>query len=575
MASSFPPGSPESVRAAGVATEFVAGLPQIDPCPSAGDEAVETDVGAVNPRGVDFPGGRGPEMLVVYETAFGPRTGTNPWGVEAMVGEGIVTHVGGNDSLIPSGGFVVSGHGRGKDWILKNLLPGDEVDLRGHRLIRRRTLRSRLWHAAYLTSLARQEMERSRANGAGKPAGEQLAGLDRDLQEARDSVEAGADDAASRVGAVLQSAERIYYGAHGTRSPEVRGVWVRLEPEGPAAPEAVIKTLASAHLNLVLPETVYYGRTIYPPAPDSPLDQWEEFRGTDPLQRLIDAAHGQGIQVHAWVHVFFVGFKDSPLVAEYPDWLARDRQGRAASVHEIGYYFFQPSDPEARALLLATLEDLVRRYELDGLQLDYIRYPNVPDDREGYDYSESTREQFAALTGRDPLDLSPGSTPDAWASWVEFRESAVTSFVREAHERMTAIRPGLQLSAAVFPSLEEARGHKMQNWQAWVDAGWLGFVSPMAYFTDAPPVEEATRTMRALLGPRFPIYTGVGPYLGLPPSMVVDQVEASREGDADGVIFFSHNTMNPQQYGALAAGVFQKPAAIPSSGTSADRDGKP
>lgn len=549
-------------RAAALAAEFVAPLASAPP--DAETETVSVEADSLNPGGREFPGGRGADQLVVYDPGFGPRTGTNPWGNEAVVRDGIVTHVGGNDSVIPRDGFVLSGHGRGKDWMLKHLLPGDEVSVTNRTVERRRTLRSHLWYGAYLTALARQ--------GA-KPDADALAQVDAALAAAREALLQRSDDDAgvpsnasaavrAQVVAALRAAERAYYGAHASRTPEARGVWVRLTPHGPASPERLVETLAAARMNLVLPETIYYGRTIYPAAPGSPLGQWKEFQGTDPLARLIEASHRRGIQVHAWCHIFFIGFEDSPLIALHPDWLAQDRAGRTASIHEPGYYYVQPSNPEARKFLMTALEDLVRRYDLDGLQLDYIRYPNVPVDAEGYDYSEATRRRFKSTAGTDPMALSPTETPEKWREWEGFREASVSSFVKDSRERLRKIRPGLQISAAVFPDLDEARGHKSQDWKAWVDAGWLDFVAPMAYFTDAPPVRDATRDMKALIASRIPIYTGVGPYMGLLPPMVIEQVEASREGGADGVIFFSHNEMNDQQYGALGAGVFRDPAAI-------------
>ncbi len=532
------------------ANAFVAELPSgptVTP-----EHHVQTDATARNPVGGEFPGSRGPDDLVIYTPDHSLRTGTNEYGAEAAIRGGLVVQVGGNDSEIPPDGWVLSGHGRGKDWILKNLQPGDELESEGLRIERRRTARSHLWQAAWLASQCPDD----------------AADLWEALERSRLALRQNEPKAGEQAREVQLEAERTYYRHCESKHPEGRGVWVRLEPSAWASVESLIPILSESGFNLVLPETVYYGRTIYPPGPDSPLAQWPQFTGSDPLAALIEAAHARGIEVHAWVHVFFVGFDDTPLLTTHPEWLAVDRQGRQASTQEPGYYYLQPSNPEARQFVLRILEDLVQRYDLDGLQLDYIRYPAAPDDaRSGWDYAESTRQRFQSLGHPDPLEFTPETDPEAWAAWTEFRIESITSFVKEVHNLLKSIRPGLQLSAAVFPGQKRTRREKMQDWGAWVEAGWLDFVSPMAYFTDAAPVQADTAEMRALVGDQVPLFTGTGPYLGLSARMVVDQVQAARQGGADGVIFFSHNEMTPAHYGALGAGVFREPpGTVPKPG---------
>ncbi len=75
------------------------------------------------------PAGRGPNELVIYLPDYGNRTGTNIWGVEAIVQDGIIQHIGGNDSPIPDDGLVLSGHGQARLWILENLTTGMEVEV--------------------------------------------------------------------------------------------------------------------------------------------------------------------------------------------------------------------------------------------------------------------------------------------------------------------------------------------------------------------------------------------------------------------------------------------------------------
>ncbi|MBS3793137.1 hypothetical protein KGY77_10915 [Candidatus Bipolaricaulota bacterium] len=78
---------------------------------------------------------RGPNQLIVYTSEYGERTGTNPWGAEAIVKNGKVVELRHgflaqeSDSPIPEEGFVLSGHGTAKEWLTSNLEKGINVEL--------------------------------------------------------------------------------------------------------------------------------------------------------------------------------------------------------------------------------------------------------------------------------------------------------------------------------------------------------------------------------------------------------------------------------------------------------------
>ena len=76
-----------------------------------------------------FPGYRGPNQLIVYKPAWGLRTGTNEFGKEAVVVNGIVVQLTGADSIIPKNGYVISGHGNAKVWLNKNIKIGTRVEI--------------------------------------------------------------------------------------------------------------------------------------------------------------------------------------------------------------------------------------------------------------------------------------------------------------------------------------------------------------------------------------------------------------------------------------------------------------
>jgi len=73
---------------------------------------------------------------------------------------------------------------------------------------------------------------------------------------------------------------------------------------------------------------------------------------------------------------------------------------------------------------------------VDGLQLDYIRYPfQDPAANKTYGYGKAAREEFQQLTGVDPLTISP-TDQDLWQKWIDFRTAQVDSFVAELSQRL-------------------------------------------------------------------------------------------------------------------------------------------
>ncbi|MCX7001126.1 MAG: hypothetical protein NT106_12660 [Candidatus Sumerlaeota bacterium] len=118
--------------------------------PAAEEPSISTSeamIDKTDPSDREFPGGRGANQLILYTPASGERTGTNEWGAEATVIGDIVRNVGGNNSAIPRDGFVLSGHGKGADWIARSLYPGMEISITGNRVVARNTERTRLYYA--------------------------------------------------------------------------------------------------------------------------------------------------------------------------------------------------------------------------------------------------------------------------------------------------------------------------------------------------------------------------------------------------------------------------------------------
>ena len=139
-----------------------------------------------------------------------------------------------------------------------------------------------------------------------------------------------------------------------------------------------------------------------------------------------------------------------------------------------------PLHPDNEKLLFATLDTLAR-LGLDGLHLDYIRYPG----RNGC-YCPLHRIAFEKDKGHPipnwPADVLPGG-PLA-ADYDTFLRTQLTALVARLSRQLRAAHPSIRLSAAVYPTPASA-AENAQDWPSWIRDGHLDYVSPMLYTADA------------------------------------------------------------------------------------------
>ncbi len=342
--------------------------------------------------------------------------------------------------------------------------------------------------------------------------------------------------------------------------PEIRSIWLDRGTIVRAANEKglakIFDNLAKAGINTVFFETLNAGYTIYPSkvAPQqNPL-----IRGWDPLASAVKLAHERGIELHAWVWVFAAGNQrhnkilniksnyPGPVLAKHPDWAAYDNRGRMIPSGQ-NKPFFDPANPQVRKYLIELYEEIVTRYQVDGLQLDYIRYPfQDPRANRTYGYGKAARTQFKQKWGVDPLSISPRQR-DLWNKWTKFRTESVDSFVREVSQRLRKKKPNLILSAAVFPLPKRERIQKLQqHWEVWAMRGDVDLIVPMTYALDTYRFEKLAQPwiISRELGSSL-LVPGIR-LLNLPTLGAFDQIQLIRDLPASGYALFAAENLNPQ-----------------------------
>lgn len=551
-------------------------LDAIDPTPENNPDGVDPGTGQC------FPGCRGASQFILYTPDFGERTGTNDFGFEVAVVDGRVVSRGGNNSAIPEGGFILSGHGGVGSWLSANTILGAIVDVNELEVTIVIDSSSYIFTAQTVIDTAQNAFATAQDVCLAVPfdqAETAIGEAETLLTEAQEALENGNDQEA--IDLAIQSEQRAEIARYRTiesRVTETRGIWIRPTETTRETIALTLDQMAEAGYNLVYLETFYQGYTIFPSETAEQYGipaQRPQFEGIDPLQIWIEEAHARNIELHPWVENFFVGVEQEggpgPILTVYPEWAAVEwedvgKEGPQPSAAEPGYYFLDPALPEARQYVLEIYAEMLERYEIDGIHLDYIRYPvSLPRER-SFSYSDFSRAAFEEVAGVDPYTINPDDNPEKWEEWIEWRQNNITSFVKEVRDAIDTTRPDAALSAAVFPDEFDSQIRKMQKWPDWVDAGWMDFMAGMSFGRSADSVAADTTAMIDIVDGKTLIYTGVyAPFLSLSPGTLVDQIEAVRGAGAQGVSVFAWGQVSNPFIEAQNEGPYRLTADAPHS----------
>ena len=283
----------------------------------------------------------------------------------------------------------------------------------------------------------------------------------------------------------------------------------------------------------------------------------------DPLAYLLNAANGKGINIHAWVNVYFLWSSKSlpkdeqhilhmqqqwlDTTEEWPVDVGKQLEMVGVNNNSEGL-FFSPNHPDVNEYLITVFRELITNYDIDGLHLDYIRYQDAEYGRNPYAIA-----RFKSESGNDPgpwfleMERSTIASPRLIANmnrWNNFKRKAVTSLVKDTRALVDEVRPDCIISAAVKPNLYVARERYFQEWNVWLAASYLDWVVPMNY---SPKKREFARNID-VINDNFPkkyrekIIMGIALY-NQTPSEASNKIKLSRLRQFPRISVFSYKIM--------------------------------
>ncbi|HEY9411244.1 MAG TPA: family 10 glycosylhydrolase [Jiangellaceae bacterium] len=318
----------------------------------------------------------------------------------------------------------------------------------------------------------------------------------------------GAAPAHAADTAADDAADTTAGGAPAGGAPEQwRSYWVDAFNDGiytPAQVEELIGDALEVNANALIVQVArrydcFCNRALYPrtdaaivPAPYDPLDE------------VIAQAHAAGLEVHAWVNVGTMWNSATPHSS--PDHVFNAHGTRAQGADRwlnkkvdgtelVGANaYIDPANPAAVDYIVDGVRSVLAEYDVDGINLDYIRYPDGSSTTTHSDwgYSETSIARFQAATGRTDV---PAPSDQQFSDW---RRDQITNLVRKIYLGMFEVDPTARLTNDAITygfgpqsvgGWEKTRTYAevLQDWKGWLDEGIIDTVVAMNYKRDWNP----------------------------------------------------------------------------------------
>lgn len=313
---------------------------------------------------------------------------------------------------------------------------------------------------------------------------------------------------------------------------------------------AILDRARELGLNAVLLQVRPAADALYPSA----LEPWSEYLtglqgrapspAWDPLAFAVREAHARGLELHAWLNPYRAKHPSATGPLDPSHVAVRQPQG----VWRYGsYLWMDPGDSAGVAQSMAVIEDIVRRYDVDGIHVDDYFYPYEERDRAGrvipFPDSLTTYARYVARGGTLAIGDWRRANVDAWVRGMYERTKAIKPWVKVGISPFGIWRPGFPADVRGFDSYDKLYGDSRK----WLREGWLDYATPQLYWPIAKEGQRYPSLLAWWAGENVQgrhlwpgNYTSRTGGTGWPASELVDQVRLTRQQrGATGNVHFS------------------------------------
>lgn len=318
--------------------------------------------------------------------------------------------------------------------------------------------------------------------------------------------------------------------------------------------DAIVSGAKEKGMNALIVQVRPFGDALYP----SELFPWSGLLtgtqgvspGYDPLAYMVQAAHREGLQFHAWVNPLRIQIKNSPSILSadnpYNLW-KKDPQKSEWTLDwsETNGKYYNPAKEEVRQYIADGVSEIVKKYPVDGIQFDDYFYPTTSSE-----FDKNSYEEYCQSVGSEdtPLPL------------LEWRKSNINTLVSLVYRQVKAENPQVVFGISPQGNIQndENMGADVRTWCS--NPGYIDYICPQLYVNfenSYLPFDKAAQTWRDLVTNReTKLYYGIGLYKAgsdvdngtwkNADDILARQVTLGRELKGDGFMFYSYDYLeNP------------------------------
>ena len=344
--------------------------------------------------------------------------------------------------------------------------------------------------------------------------------------------------------------------AAASESPGRMGVYARLyeEVKSPDKLRQAMKQIKVTGIDFIIPSgkpgSVYWDSHIAP-------EELVANRGY--MERILKCAHAECLKVYPQMCVATEGGESGPnaMLKRNPSWAYFYDGARRG--------YIDPGNADARHYEVSLMVELVSKYDVDGLSLDYCRCPNH------VGYTDTGRAEFlkkhnvdlAKIVGggSETLDTEGGKKAASalaasaranpvWPEWRKWRIEQINTLAREIRAAVNKARPGLPISSYVWGYHTYTNNSEVcQDWITWIKEGDLDWINLSGYRYTDQAFLEAARLNREHVPKGFPFYITIGVKTShgalKDAAEIRKQMKMARQCGADGLVFFTWEALRP------------------------------
>lgn len=209
----------------------------------------------------------------------------------------------------------------------------------------------------------------------------------------------------------------------------------------------------------------------------APLPMW------NPLQWMIEQCHERGMELHAWINPFRAKTKGTTMLAN--NHIAMTHPDKVFSYGS--QLILNPGDPDNRAYIYKVVDDIVSRYDIDGLHIDDYFYPYP----------------VAGETIKDKMEYELYN--NGIKNIGDWRRYNVNVFIKELSEKIHQRKPWVKFGVSPFGIYRNQQTAPMvgsntkglQNYDdlyadvlLWINNGWIDYCVPQLYWQIGHPTAD-------------------------------------------------------------------------------------